>query len=71
MGIWEQMPPSFLDALGKEFDFEPPRDHGADAVKTIQSMREGGIKFFMAMGGNLVGAISTATPPRPPCTAPR
>ncbi|TSE17370.1 FdhF/YdeP family oxidoreductase [Arthrobacter sp. KBS0703] len=58
MGIWEQMPPSFLDALGKEFDFEPPRDHGADAVKTIQSMREGGIKFFMAMGGNLVGAIS-------------
>ncbi|MEN8585237.1 FdhF/YdeP family oxidoreductase [Burkholderia sp. RS01] len=58
MGIWEQMPPSFLDALGKEFDFEPPRDHGADAVKTIQSMRQGGIKFFMAMGGNLVGAIS-------------
>jgi formate dehydrogenase major subunit len=58
MGIWEQMPPSFLDALGKEFDFEPPRDHGADAVKTIQAMREGDIKFFMAMGGNLVGAIS-------------
>jgi len=58
MGIWEQMPPSFIDALGKEFGFEPPIHHGADAVKTIQSMREGGIKFFMALGGNLVGAIA-------------
>jgi len=58
MGIWEQMPPSFMDALGKEFGFEPPIHHGADAVKTIQSMREGGIKFFMALGGNLVGAIA-------------
>jgi len=58
MGIWEQMPPSFMDALGKEFGFEPPIDHGTDAVQTIQSMREGGIKFFMALGGNLVGAIA-------------
>ena len=58
MGIWEQMPPSFMHALGKEFGFEPPIDHGVDAVKTIQSMSDGGIKFFMALGGNLVGAIA-------------
>jgi len=61
MGIWEQMPPSFMDALGKEFGFEPPLDHGVDAVQTIQSMREGKIKFFMALGGNLVGAIADST----------
>ncbi|GAC1452838.1 MAG: hypothetical protein PVSMB10_09960 [Pseudarthrobacter sp.] len=58
MGIWEQMPPSFLDALGKEFRFDPPREHGADAVETVRQMRDGGIKVFVGMGGNFVGAIS-------------
>src|SRR5262249_4709499 len=28
MGIWEQMPDSFLDALRDEFGFDPPREHG-------------------------------------------
>ncbi len=58
MGIWEQMPPAFMDALGKEFGFEPPREHGMDAVETIRQMRDGGIKVFVALGGNFVGAIS-------------
>ncbi|WP_258805035.1 FdhF/YdeP family oxidoreductase [Pseudarthrobacter sp. NS4] len=58
MGIWEQMPPAFLDALGQEFDFEPPRDHGLDAIQTVRAMRDGGIKAFIALGGNFVGAIS-------------
>jgi formate dehydrogenase major subunit len=58
MGIWEQMPQSFMEALGKEFDFEPPREHGTDAVETINQMREGEIKVFVALGGNLVAAIS-------------
>jgi formate dehydrogenase major subunit len=58
MGIWEQMPPAFLDALGQEFDFEPPRDHGLDAVQTVRALRDGGIKAFIALGGNFVGAIS-------------
>jgi molybdopterin-dependent oxidoreductase alpha subunit len=58
MGIWEQMPPAFLDALGREFSFEPPRAHGVDSVETIRQMRDGGIKVFIGLGGNLVGAIS-------------
>jgi formate dehydrogenase major subunit len=58
MGIWEQMPPAFLDALAKEFSFEPPRKPGADAVETIRRMRDGGIRVFVAMGGNFVAAIS-------------
>ena len=58
MGIWEQMPPTFLDALQREFGFDPPRDHGADAVETIRRMRSGEIKVFLALGGNLVAAIS-------------
>lgn len=58
MGIWEQMPPAFLDALGKEFSFDPPREHGVDSVETIRQMRDGGIKVFVGLGGNFVGAIS-------------
>ena len=58
MGIWEQMPPAFLDALGKEFSFDPPRHHGLDAVETVRQMRDGGVNGFVAMGGNFVGAMS-------------
>ncbi|MHA7245183.1 molybdopterin-dependent oxidoreductase, partial [Paeniglutamicibacter antarcticus] len=41
MGIWEQMPPAFLDAIENEFGFDPPREHGTDAVQTIKKMRTG------------------------------
>ncbi|MBO0595942.1 FdhF/YdeP family oxidoreductase [Nesterenkonia sp. E16_7] len=58
MGIWEQMPASFLDALGKEFAFEPPREHGVDSVDAVRGMRDGKIKFFLALGGNFVAAMS-------------
>lgn len=58
MGIWEKMPPEFLDALGAEFGFEPPREHGVDAVGAIRGMRDGQIRVWIAMGGNLVSAVS-------------
>ncbi len=58
MGIWEQMPDTFLDALQHEFHFDPPREHGVDALKGIQAMQRGDVKFWMGMGGNLVAAIS-------------
>ena len=58
MGIWERMPDSFLDALGAEFSFEPPRRHGLDSVQSIEAMRRGEIKVWFALGGNLVAAIS-------------
>ena len=58
MGVWEQMPDSFLDALGAEFGFEPPRDHGVDAVNGIRALAEGKIKVWVGLGGNLLGAIS-------------
>ncbi|MDQ0373132.1 FdhF/YdeP family oxidoreductase [Cellulomonas humilata] len=58
MGIWERMPDSFLDALGAEFSFEPPRRHGLDSVQSIEAMRRGELKVWFALGGNLVAAIS-------------
>ncbi|GAA2260055.1 hypothetical protein GCM10009853_011340 [Glycomyces scopariae] len=61
MGIWERMPDRFLDALGAEFDFKPPRDHGLDTVDTIRAMRDGRVKVFIAMGGNFVAATPDTT----------
>lgn len=58
MGVWEQMPDSFLDALGREFGFEPPRDHGVDSVNGIRALAQGRVKVWMGLGGNLLGAIS-------------
>ncbi|MFD6134248.1 FdhF/YdeP family oxidoreductase [Isoptericola sp. NPDC060257] len=58
MGIWEQMPDSFLDALDAEFGISSPREHGLDAVGTVEAMAAGRVKALVALGGNLVGAIS-------------
>ncbi len=56
MGIFEKMPDSFLDALGAEFGFEPPRHHGVDVVDSIRALRDGKASFFMALGGNFIHA---------------
>ena len=58
MGIWEQMPEDFMDALGKEFHFAPPREHGFDAVHTAQAMADGRVKVFFGLGGNFLSAMS-------------
>jgi molybdopterin-dependent oxidoreductase alpha subunit len=56
MGVWERMNDTFLDKLGAEFNFVPPRDHGADTVETIKRMHDGRIRVFVAMGGNFLSA---------------
>jgi molybdopterin-dependent oxidoreductase alpha subunit len=56
VGIWEKPPEAFLDALGKHFDFEPPREHGHSVVHAIEAMRDGKGKTFFAMGGNFLSA---------------
>jgi molybdopterin-dependent oxidoreductase alpha subunit len=56
MGIWEQPSEEFLNRLGAEFNFEPPRRHGFDTVHAIQAMHEGKAKIFFAMGGNFLSA---------------
>lgn len=58
MGIWEKSPDSFLDALGAEFGFEPPREHGHDSVDSVRAMRDGEVKVFVGLGGNFVSAMS-------------
>ncbi len=61
MGIWEQMGDWFLDALQKEFGFEPPREHGLDTVQATNAMERGEVKFFMSMAGNFVAAVSDSS----------
>jgi molybdopterin-dependent oxidoreductase alpha subunit len=56
MGIWERPTPAFLDALAREFRFEPPRAHGFDTVEAIKAMHAGAAKVFFAMGGNFLSA---------------
>lgn len=56
MGIWEQMPETFLAALDERFGIVSPRKHGLDTVGAIRAMRDGRAKVFMSMGGNFASA---------------
>jgi len=56
MGIYEKPSTPFLDALGAEFGFEPPREHGHDTVDAIKAMQRGEVDVFVAMGGNFLMA---------------
>jgi molybdopterin-dependent oxidoreductase alpha subunit len=56
VGIWEKMSDEFMAALAKEFQFTPPKDHGLDAVKTIEAMHAGKVKVFVGLGGNFLSA---------------
>ena len=56
MGIWERPTEAFLDRLGAQFSFEPPRNHGLDTVNAIHAMHEGQGRVFFALGGNFLSA---------------
>jgi formate dehydrogenase major subunit len=58
MGIYEKMPPAFLDKLAAEFHFEPAREPGWDSVDSVAAMRDGKVRTLISLGGNLVRAIS-------------
>ncbi|MGH2861000.1 MAG: FdhF/YdeP family oxidoreductase [Solirubrobacteraceae bacterium] len=58
MGIWEKMPPWFLDAIEQEFGFAPPREPGWDTVDTVRALRDEKVDVFFALGGNFVLATS-------------
>ena len=56
MGISERIGQPFLDDLGREFGFEPPREDGLNTVNTIKAMHAGRIRFFLGLGGNFLSA---------------
>jgi molybdopterin-dependent oxidoreductase alpha subunit len=56
MGVWEQMDQGFLNRLGSEFNFDPPRRNGYDTVEVICAMDAGRVKAFISLGGNFLSA---------------
>ena len=58
VGINENPPMDFLDALEKRYTFSVPREHGFNTVNSIHAMLEEKAKVFIALGGN----FSAATP---------
>ena len=58
MGIWEQMPEAFMNALGKEFAFTPPAHHGYDSVNGVRALVDGRASVFVGVAGNFVRAMS-------------
>ena len=56
VGIWERPSEAFLDALGREYGFDPPREHGHSVVHAIEAMHAGQAQVFVAMGGNFLSA---------------
>jgi molybdopterin-dependent oxidoreductase alpha subunit len=51
-GIDHRPNKAFLDRLGAVCGFEPPREHGLGSIATIEGMRKGEVKVFVALGGN-------------------
>jgi molybdopterin-dependent oxidoreductase alpha subunit len=55
MGI-DHAPPAWIERLEAEFGFTAPREGGLDVVYAIEAMARRGVRFFMAVGGNFLGA---------------
>jgi molybdopterin-dependent oxidoreductase alpha subunit len=60
-GINHQPAKEFLDRLAEVCGIDPPREHGMGTVETIEAMRSGDVKVFVALGGN----FALATPDQP------
>jgi len=58
VGIWEKPPAAMLEGIEKTFGFEPPKEHGHDAVAAMEAMLDGRSKVFVGLGGNLAVALS-------------
>ena len=58
VGINHNPPEAFLTALESETGIPMPRTHGFDTVEFVKAAREGGVKLYMALGGNLLSAMS-------------
>lgn len=58
VGINHNPSSSFLDACERETGIIMPRDSGFDSVEFIHAARNDRVRLFMALGGNLLSAMS-------------
>jgi len=58
VGINHHPGDSFLEACERETGINMPRESGYDSVEFIRAAREGKVRLFMALGGNILSAMS-------------
>ena len=58
VGISEKPNAALLEGIERTFGFEPPGEHGHDAVAAMEAMLDGRSKVFIGLGGNLAVALS-------------
>ena len=56
VGVTNKPKAEWLDALGREFGFTPPRSKGLDAIGTVNGLLNGSVRAFLALGGNFAVA---------------
>lgn len=57
VGIDEKAPKVLSDGIQRVYGFDPPREHGHNAVEAMLAMREGRSKVMVSLGGNLAVAM--------------
>jgi molybdopterin-dependent oxidoreductase alpha subunit len=57
VGITEKPNDALNEGIRKAYGFEPPVEHGHDAVAAVIAIREGRSKALVALGGNLAVAM--------------
>ncbi|HEY1610206.1 MAG TPA: FdhF/YdeP family oxidoreductase [Paraburkholderia sp.] len=57
VGITEKPELAPLDALAKQFSFEPPRKKGMNTVEAFEAIVKGEVKAVFNLGGNLVRSV--------------
>ncbi|WP_378178114.1 FdhF/YdeP family oxidoreductase [Aquimarina sp. SS2-1] len=58
VGIMHHVSPELNERIEKAFGFTPPNKEGLDTVHSIEAMRKGQAKVFIALGGNFLSAAS-------------
>jgi molybdopterin-dependent oxidoreductase alpha subunit len=58
VGITEKPDAALLDGIRRAYGFEPPSEHGHDAVAAVQAIAAGRSRALVCMGGNLAVAMS-------------
>jgi len=61
VGITERPSAALLDRIEAAFGFEPPREHGHDAVRAMQAIIDGRAKALLCLGGNFALALPDTT----------
>jgi molybdopterin-dependent oxidoreductase alpha subunit len=61
MMIYDKPYEKQLKALKEVYGFDPPKEHGFDAVESANAMHDGRLKVFFGMGGNFLSAMPDTT----------